>query len=336
VNLPQDVVERILKHATSLRIFSETEPGKRTTRIQHSFRSAPLARSKGLQGLVATTLDVSGAPMMAMPQALEKYSAGKSELTGDINETAFALLHQDEAYGKFANTWDMLEHDGSGAKKGWRQRQFTDFMEYIKEIFSLENVVSDSFDWASIGDATVVDIAGSAGVDAFHLATKFPALRIIVQDLAQVAPVFDKNHAEVSADLQSRVSFMEHDMFEPQPVSADIYLIKQILHDWPDAEAVKVLRALIPALKPGARVILVEYIGSKEDEEGGEEEETPRILRGMGSATDLRIMALFNTKERPVGAWKQIFTKADERFEVKDVKAEKTAFYAVVEAVWRG
>ena len=158
INLPQDVVERILKHAVTLRIFAETQLGSKSTRIQHSFRSAPLARSKGLQGLVATTLDVAGAPMLAMPQAFAKYSSGKTELTGDINETAFALLHKDEAYGKFKETWDMLENDGDGEKKGWRQRQFTDFMEYIKEIFGMENLVSDSFDWSSLGDATVVDV----------------------------------------------------------------------------------------------------------------------------------------------------------------------------------
>ena len=131
---------------------------------------------------------------------------------------------------------------------------------------------------------------------------------------------------------------MKHNMFDPQPISADVYLLKQILHDWPDVEAIKVLRALIPAMKPGARVILVEYVGQKDDaeEEGEGEGEGLRILRGMGSATDLRVMALFNTKERPVSAWKKLFEEADERFEVRRVKGEKTAFYAVVEAVWRG
>jgi len=144
---------------------------------------------------------------------------------------------------------------------------------------------------------------------------------------------------------------MEHNMFDAQPIAADIYLIKQILHDWPDTEAVKVLRALIPALRPGTRVLLVEYIGQEDSnpeeeigsEDGGDgaredkaNEEGLRILRGMGSATDLRVMALFNTKERPVSAWKKIFEEADERFEVKSVKAKKAAFYAVVEAVWSG
>lgn len=125
---------------------------------------------------------------------------------------------------------------------------------------------------------------------------------------------------------------MEHDFFQPQPVQADVYVFKMILHDWPDAEAAKILRALVPALKPGARVLLFEYIGSHD---GGEE--LPRSIRQMGSATDLRLMALFNAKERPVEAWKGVFALADERFEVRDVRANpQQNFFAVIEAVWRG
>lgn len=142
--------------------------------------------------------------------------------------------------------------------------------------------------------------------------------------------MFNKSLPE---DLKGRVSFMAHDMFQSQPIEADVYLIKLILHDWPDEEAVKLLRALIPALKPGARVIFIEYVGTAGDEDDGR---LPRIVKGMGSATDLRIMALFNTEERPASAWKDIFRAADERFDIKSVKSDAVAFYAVVEAVWRG
>jgi hypothetical protein len=161
------------------------------------------------------------------------------------------------------------------------------------------------------------------------LANKYPDISVTVQDLPQVKPAFDKN---LPKELESRVSFMAHDMFQPQPIEANVYLLKMILHDWPDEEAIKLLRALVPALKTGARVILVEYIGAEENSDEGSS--LPRIARGMGSATDLRIMALFNNKERPVSAWKDIFRAADQRFDIAGVKSD--AFMAVVEAVWRG
>ncbi|KAI5863132.1 sterigmatocystin 8-O-methyltransferase [Durotheca rogersii] len=330
VSLPEDVAKRVLQHAVTLRIFSETEPGKASSRIQHNSRSAALARSSGLKALVSTILDDAGAPTMVLNEALNRYSRGKPALTQDMNETSFALFHSGGQFGKHGNSWDLLENDGAGDKQGWRQRNFVEFMRYIKEIFHLEGVVLDAHDWKSAGKATVVDVGGSAGHDAIVLARNFPELTITVQDLPKVKPVFDANLPE---DVKDRVSFVEHDFFQPQPVQADIYIFKMILHDWPDHEASRILRALKPALKPGARVILFEYIGNQGETEGPV---LPRSIQQMGTATDLRLMALFNGKERPVDAWAKIFREADEKFETVTVKANPQNFFAVIEAVWRG
>ena len=163
-----------------------------------------------------------------------------------------------------------------------------------------------------------------------------------------MSAVFDSTFP---SHLKPRVSFRTHNMFDPQPVQADIYMLKWILHDWPDAESVAILRALRPALRPGARVVFIDYVGKQEgkgvDEqtggegvkEGGEakeEIEIPRSMQAFGTASDLRMMALFNAKERPVAAWKEIFRRADERFEVVRVKADPLTFMCVLEAVWRG
>jgi hypothetical protein len=161
-NLPEEVVRRFVQHATTLRVFEETDPGKSSSHIKHSFRSAPLARSKGLRALLTTTLDLSGGPLMALHYALERYSLGKPALPKNINETSFALLFSGGQYGKFTNTWEMLENDGEGEKKGWRQREFTVFMDYLKEIFGLEGVVLNAYDWNALGKAKVVDVSPPA------------------------------------------------------------------------------------------------------------------------------------------------------------------------------
>lgn len=51
---------------------------------------------------------------------------------------------------------------------------------------------------------------------------------------------------------------MTHDfLLEDQPVKgADVYFFRWILHNWSDKYCVKILRGLIPALKPGAKIIL--------------------------------------------------------------------------------
>ncbi|KAI1074715.1 sterigmatocystin 8-O-methyltransferase [Whalleya microplaca] len=330
VSLPEDVVRRVLQHAVTLRIFAETETGKSSSRIVHTSRSAALARSAGLQALVSTVLDVSGAPTMILNQALDRYSRGKPALTQDMKETSFALLFKGGQFGNQTNSWELLETDGEGEKQGWRQATFVEFMNYVKEIFHLEGIVRDAQDWKAAGKVKVVDMGGSGGYDATALARKFPDLNIVVQDLPKVQPVFEANLPE---DVKDRVSFVAHDFFKPQPIQADIYIFKLILHDWPDHESAQILRALIPALKPGARVIIFEYIGERGE---AETPSLPRSIRQMGTATDLRIMALFNAKERPVEAWSKIFKLADERFDVTNVKARPEDFFAMVEAVWRG
>ncbi|KAK7943968.1 uncharacterized protein PG986_013081 [Apiospora aurea] len=317
VQLPQAVVYRLLQHAMTLRIFAE-EAGKdgNAPRVRHTSRSAALARQPGLRALVSTVLDDAGAPLMVLPEALRRFSSGKTDLTQKTDETAFALFHQGGQFGgKFETSWDYIENDGEGEKKGWRQRNFVQFMSYLKDIFLLEDKVLAAYDWASAGKASVVDIGGSAGHDAFALAQKFPDLTITVQDLPQVRSSFEASRPAAVAD---RVSFSAHSFFEPQPVQADIYLIKLILHDWPDAECLKILRGLIPALRPGAKVIILEYLGN------------------YGTATDVRVMALFNAKERSVSKWKSLVAEVDPRFKIEKVEAKPEAFFALIEAVWTG
>ncbi len=97
---------------------------------------------------------------MVMNEALDRYSRGKSELTQEMSETAFALLHSGgQLSGKHNNSWDFLENDGAGERKGWRQKRFVEFMGYIKGIFHLEGVVLDALDWKAAGSAKLVDVS---------------------------------------------------------------------------------------------------------------------------------------------------------------------------------
>lgn len=361
-NLPEEVVTRVLDHAKTLRIFADASPGH----IRHTSRSAALAKNAGLKALVSTILDDAGPPMTVMPQALEKFNVGSETLPEDMSRTAFNLFHG----GKYANSWEYIENDGEGEKKGWRSRNFTTFMSYLKDIFRLEQIVDGSYGWGNAGDLSVVDVShhifpitlkpstesstnaqqlgGSAGHDAFALAKKYPNLKITVCDLPKVESVFDKS---LPADLSGRVSFLAHDFFKPMPVKADLYLIKLILHDWPDRQCVEILRGLRSALKPGAKVLFVDYVGKQdtvtEDDNkegaanGGEEKKKeeaplPRSIKQMGTSTDLRMMALFSTKERAPSAWKKLFQEADERYDIVRFEANPLSFFVIIEVVWRG
>ena len=113
--------------------------------------------------------------------------------------------------------------------------------------------INRSYDWNSLGNALVVDVGGSQGPIALSLAKEFPSLKFVVQDLAATIEGAD---ALLPAELGGRVDFMAHDFFTPQPVQADVYILRWIFHNWSDKYSVKILQALRPALKPGARILV--------------------------------------------------------------------------------
>lgn len=154
--LPLEVVSRVLEHAITMRFFAKPSPT--ATSVLHTSRSAALAKDAGLSALVQTVLDETGPPMFLLPEALRRFSQGKPEITKNMKETAFKLCHSGGVWGNFENSWDFIENDGEGEKKGWRQRNFVKFMEYIKDLFGTEGIVLDAIDWKAAGDVTVVDV----------------------------------------------------------------------------------------------------------------------------------------------------------------------------------
>lgn len=82
-----------------------------------------------------------------------------------------------------------------------------------------------------------------------------------MQDLPQVISESQAKLAQSHPELKGRVSYMVHDMFDEQPVKgADAYYFRKVTHDWPKAECVKILQNLLPAMKPGARVLVSDYV----------------------------------------------------------------------------
>jgi 2,7-dihydroxy-5-methyl-1-naphthoate 7-O-methyltransferase len=57
--------------------------------------------------------------------------------------------------------------------------------------------------------------------------------------------------------LENRVTYCAQSFFDPLPAGADLYLVKSVLSDWPDAEAGAILRRCAEAARPGGRVVVL-------------------------------------------------------------------------------
>ena len=60
--------------------------------------------------------------------------------------------------------------------------------------------------------------------------------------------------------MADRVRIESGSFFERVPSGADAYVMRRILHDWPDAEAVTILRCCRAAMRPDARLLLIESV----------------------------------------------------------------------------
>ena len=105
---------------------------------------------------------------------------------------------------------------------------------------------------------TIADIAGGTGVLLGHILTRTPGARGILFDQAHV--VAEAPPVLAAAGVAHRVTIESGSFFERVPAGADAYVMKRILHDWPDKESIDILRCCRKAMTPQARLVLVESI----------------------------------------------------------------------------
>jgi hypothetical protein len=87
------------------------------------------------------------------------------------------------------------------------------------------------------------------------IAEKNPSLKFIVQELPSMRPPNVVGNL-TPPELEGRVTLTTHDFFTPQPITADIYYFRWIFHNCSDVYAIKILQNLVPALKPGAKILI--------------------------------------------------------------------------------
>jgi hypothetical protein len=91
-----------------------------------------------------------------------------------------------------------------------------------------------------------------------------PHLRGVLFDLPPVfAGAADLLEKENVAD---RIEFVRGDFFEEIPVSADVYLLKHIIHDWTDEQNVKILKNIRAAMPDAAKVLIVDAVIPEDNE----------------------------------------------------------------------
>ena len=144
-----------------------------------------------------------------------------------------------------------------------------------------------------------VDIGGASGTLVHSLLMANSQLHGIVLDLPDVVP--SATAAAAAIGLAERSRALAGDFFTHVP-QGDIYLLKQILHDWDDAEAVRILQGCRDAMRPGGRVVVIENLLGEIGEPG------------IAPLIDLNMMVLLTGRERTLAEFCGLLKDAGLRF----------------------
>jgi C-methyltransferase len=105
---------------------------------------------------------------------------------------------------------------------------------------------------------TIVDVGGGHGPLLAAILAGAPASRGVLYDLPRV--VANAPNLLREYQVADRVRIEEGSFFEKVPAGADAYILKNIIHDWPDDKAVQILRNVRAAAGRAATVLLVELV----------------------------------------------------------------------------
>ncbi|EIW79807.1 S-adenosyl-L-methionine-dependent methyltransferase [Coniophora puteana RWD-64-598 SS2] len=188
-----------------------------------------------------------------------------------------------------------------------------------------EHIVSGN-EWKDLGQAVVVDVGGSLGHVSLALASAYPNLRCIVQDLPFNTAA---NDLIASQNKSRQVTFQPHDFFNPQPVlpaetmtsvSTAVYLMRYILHDWSDTYARKILAHVRDAMASATRDRKNAYLVIADAV-------LPPPLSGIPAAQErtlrafnVSMFAQLNACKRDTSAWGALFRSVDGRFVIESIR----------------
>jgi hypothetical protein len=156
-------------------------------------------------------------------------------------EPSFPAVHGRSVWEHFADHPD-------------EERLFAASMRRVTE-FDLPSITG-GYPWPDAG--TVCDVAGGIGTMLAGILRAKPGLQGILVDGPGVLRAAEQHL--VDADVRDRVALSEGDIFTGVSARADVYTLKDVLHDWDDERCTTILRTVRATMPAGSRVVLVETL----------------------------------------------------------------------------
>jgi hypothetical protein len=222
--------------------------------------------------------------------------------------------------------WPMVVHclaKGSGPVEGWDHLDYAvrtggpsiekayghDFWELLRRnpqastalngamrsaSVAMTPAVTAAYKWSQF--PVIADIGGGIGTQLVSILDAAPASRGLL---------FDLPHLRAESMFHNRMETVGGNFFESVPTGADAYLLRFILHDWPETDAAAILASLRRAMKSGTRLIVIESVVP----------EGPAFH--FGKWTDLQMLVCVGGRERTEKEYRTLLASAG--FDVQEV-----------------
>jgi hypothetical protein len=119
--------------------------------VAHTANSAAVVKDSSLSAWIGHNIDEVGRALSWQVKALDKWGD-----TEDPSKAALCLATELPEGGTF---FEFLQNDNEGGEKGWRAKRFGLAMTAMSKTGAFSSThIHTGFDWASLGEATMVDV----------------------------------------------------------------------------------------------------------------------------------------------------------------------------------
>jgi hypothetical protein len=188
----------------------------------------------------------------------------RSDAPGSLRSMA-RMLNRPPNHG----AWGAFEHSVRTGESAFEKAHGTPTFEYFGQhldearIFdeamggfttAAGRAVAKAYDFTDVKH--LVDVGGSQGVLLSAVLDAFPQVKATLFDLPHV---IDGARSRLAAGRHAgRIEVAQGSFLDAVPAGADAYIMKSILHDWPDDVCITILSKCREAMAPGGRVLVVE------------------------------------------------------------------------------
>jgi hypothetical protein len=165
----------------------------------------------------------------------------------------------------------------------------------------------------------IIDVGGGHGFFLSTILAKYNAIKGTVFDLPHV--VNKSRQLFKDMGVSDRADFAAGSFFETIPGGGDLYLLKNIIHNWSDGEAVKILQNIRKAMPQNGRLLIIEAVIENDNR------------NSFGKMIDVYMMVGISGRERTKDEYQTLLENAG--FKIENVKRTVSPLGIIVAAPLR-